>query len=161
MEDWRIDPVAEGMDLIVRVGSLQDSSLIAKRAGRAPISVYAAPELLKTLKNIPQTIAELMELPVIGWIEKFGAPSGKELILVSNALLAKGAALKGAGFALLPDYLAAEDVATGRLERVLPYADNKGAEIALLHAFGLTPPLRVRTFMQFAVELWRKTGDVI
>ncbi|NUP06955.1 MAG: LysR family transcriptional regulator [Polyangiaceae bacterium] len=56
----RIDLVAEGFDLAVRVGVLEDSSLIARRLGRATGGFYASPRYLAK-RGEPRRPEELVE----------------------------------------------------------------------------------------------------
>lgn len=64
------------------------------------------------------------------------------------------AALGGTGIATLPEAMVAEDVATGRLERVLPGCSGPDAteELCLFYAHRELMPLRLRTFIDFCTQ---------
>lgn len=70
LNDRLVDLVEEGFDLAIRIGELQDSSLIARKLADVSFAVCASP----------------------GYLEKFGYPahpaelSGKEVMIYSNAL---------------------------------------------------------------------------
>ena len=120
-----VDLVAEGMDLAIRIGRLEDSSLIAHKLGGVRIGLVAAESYLRR-RGRPSSIDELKDHD---WIlyRSHGArsvitltgPKGERSVEVNGALLAsemsfcRAACEAGAGIARLPLH---ED----RLERVLP-----------------------------------------
>jgi len=166
MDDRRIDPVEEGVDLIVRVGALDDSRLVARRAGSVRFGFYATPAYLAQAGE-PQSIEALATHRVIGIPERRGARPAdvtrvafRRDITVSNMLLAHGAALEGAGIAALPRFLAAPSVAAAKLVEVLPDVALPEADISFLHPFGQEAPTKIRAFMDFAVARWRGRGDL-
>lgn len=168
MEDRRIDPVEEGVDLIVRVGALDDSGLVARRAGAARFGFFAAPAYLAANPAPLRTLADLSQHTMIAIPERRlrgrQAPAGlviERKIIVSNGLLAQAAVLSGAGITVLPRFLAAEDVDAGRLVEVLADTDLPTADISFLHPFGQDAPLRIRTFMDFAAARWRESGALV
>jgi DNA-binding transcriptional LysR family regulator len=162
MDDKRIDPVEEGVDLIVRVGALDDSRLVARRAGAAGLGFYAAPGYLARA-GTPLTRADLAEHTVIGLPERRGARGPAEFsrdIVVSNALLAHAAAVGGAGIAVLTQFLAEPDVAAGRLVPLLADMALPEVDISFLHPFGREAPAKIRAFMDFAVARWKGRGEL-
>jgi LysR family transcriptional regulator for bpeEF and oprC len=56
--DKPIDMLSEGVDCVVRMGALEDSSLIASSIGFIPMMTCAAPSYLESF-GIPQTLADL------------------------------------------------------------------------------------------------------
>lgn len=176
MEDRRIDPVGEAADVTVRIGALADSTLRARRAGAASIGYYAAPEYLARRRELADGTGDAA---VLGLLQYSGQKEGTLLavvlqdstghpyslewcrtVTVSNGLLARGAALQGAGVAIIPRFLAGEDVKVGQLTELLDDAELPPLEINLLHPFTRDPPHRVKRFMDFAVELWRISGFI-
>src|SRR5208283_816836 len=107
LNDRLIDLAEEGWDLVVRIGDLADSSLIARRLAPCRTVVCAAPSYLKA-HGTPSTVAELAEhnclgytlsrrLPVDKWL--FGG-DGKVVAAVSGNLRANnGSALRAAAIA--------------------------------------------------------------
>lgn len=168
MDDRRIDPVEEGVDLIVRVGALDDSGLVARRAGAARFGFYATPGYLTANPVKLDSLADLSRHTVIAIPERQGrgrrAVPGATIernIMVSNMLLAHAAARIGTGIAVLPRFLAADDIAAGGLVEVLADLDLPTADISFLHPFGQDAPLRIRAFMDFAVARWRESGALL
>lgn len=52
LDDRRVDLVAEGIDVAIRLGPLHDSTMIARRLGRGRRSVIATPRYLKTFPSL-------------------------------------------------------------------------------------------------------------
>lgn len=174
MEDRRIDPVGEAADVIIRVGMLDDSTLRARRAGKAATGLYAAPEYLARRHNLAERADETARLGLLRisrqkrdtlYASTLRDPAGHSYSLewcqtmtVSNGLLIREAALRGAGVAIIPRFLANEDIEAGRLTELLADTQLPTFDITLLHPFTRDPPQRVKRFMDFAVELWRANG---
>jgi DNA-binding transcriptional LysR family regulator len=166
MDDRRIDPVEEGVDLIVRVGALDDSRLVARKAGAVRFGFYAAPSYLAQAGE-PETLEALAAHSVIGIPERRASRGGEFArlafnrdITVSNMLLAHGAALEGAGIAALPRFLAGPDLGAGRLVAVLQQVTTPEVDISFLHPFGREAPAKIRAFMDFAIARWKGRGDL-
>jgi DNA-binding transcriptional LysR family regulator len=167
MDDRRIDPVEEGVDLIVRVGELDDSRLVARRAGAVRYGFYATPRYLAATGQ-PDTLEALATHSIIGIPERRGTRAGditriafSRDITVSNMLLAHGAALEGAGIAALPRFLAEPSVIAGDLVVVLPGIPLPEVDISFLHPFGQEAPAKIRAFMDFAIARWKGRGELV
>ncbi len=144
--DRRIDPVEEGVDLVVRIGDLDDSaSLIARRLGVQQSIVCASPAYLadRTKPISPDRLREHSCI-VFGraghllpwWFlrEKGGAEevavTGRFVFNNSDAIC--DAALAGLGLALLSTWLIADHLRDGRLVPVLPEVKTRGFPIYAL-----------------------------
>ena len=57
-EDKRVDLVAEGYDLALRIGYMQDSSLVARKISSSPMHFVASPSYLEA-RGIPLTPDDL------------------------------------------------------------------------------------------------------
>jgi len=123
--DDQLDLVGEGYDLALRAAPLKDSSLICRRIGQVPRNLVAAPGYLAA-HGAPQQLSELglhpclvhSALPVWPLQEGGWRPQGA---CISNSLLAlRELALHEGGIALLPHHVCQEDLATGRLQKLLP-----------------------------------------
>lgn len=174
-DDRRIDPVAEATDVTIRVGTLTDSTLRARRAGTAKVGIFAAPAYLTRMGRPIEQASDLSRLEFIPFAGRsrlyVGPPvrdqSGQEHrpegmvgLTVGNAVLARELALAGAGAVILPHFLVDEDIAAGRLVQLLPGAHLPTFEVNLLHPFSGDPPRRVTSFLDLAIALWRET-DVL
>ncbi|HDZ8928824.1 LysR family transcriptional regulator [Aeromonas dhakensis] len=123
--DEQLDLVGEGYDLALRAAPLKDSSLICRRIGQVPRHLVAAPAYLAA-HGMPQQLSELgryaclvhTSLPVWPLQEGGWRPQGA---CISNSLLAlRELSINEGGIALLPHHVCEGDLASGRLQKVLP-----------------------------------------
>lgn len=131
LTDRRLDLLADGVDVAIRAGELKDSSLIAKKLGTTAFSLYAAPKYLKgrPAPAHPRDLIEHQTLPFtpVG-TEEWKLTNGKSTlaaklrarVIVNDLILGKNLAIAGNGIALLPSFFCRNEVADGRLVRVLP-----------------------------------------
>jgi DNA-binding transcriptional LysR family regulator len=164
LDDRRVDLLAEGYDMAVRIGRLPDSSLIARRLGGARSRCVASPAYLAR-RGRPRHPRELGGHECLrylygrdaqGWVfEKAG-----ERILVpvrgrfaaNNGEVLRDAAVAGLGVARLPAFIVDPDLRAGRLEALLE--DWSGGEVDIHVVY---PPHRganpaVAAFLRFLVE---------
>jgi DNA-binding transcriptional LysR family regulator len=115
----------------LRISTLADSSLIARKISDMRHVICGSPELVKRV-GLPESGEALRNMPCIldtnmpshsSW--RF-IEDGKPLTVhvsgparVNSPVAAMQAALAGLGFAVLPTYLADPHIAEGRLQRVL------------------------------------------
>ncbi|HTV25206.1 MAG TPA: LysR substrate-binding domain-containing protein, partial [Polyangiaceae bacterium] len=64
----------------------------------------------------------------------------------------RGAALAGAGIALLPHLIASDDVAAGRLVHVLPQYVMRGAALYVVYAAARALPAKISAFRDFVLQ---------
>ena len=131
LTDRFVDVVDEGYDLVLRIGALSGSSLIARRLCSVKRVLSAAPAYL-ALAGIPTRAEDLVTHRLLhyGWLATgarwhLAGPDGRtvvdvpEALCVNNGDVLKAAALAGAGITLLPTFLCAPELRTGALVRVL------------------------------------------
>lgn len=127
LSNQQFDLLESGFDLAVRLGVLQDSSLVAKRLASRTQHVCAAPAYLAQFGQ-PHTLAELENhnclLGTLDYwrFEEAGKP--RSLKVTGNLRCDSGPALrdaarKGLGLVQLPDYYVKQDIKTGALVPVL------------------------------------------
>ena len=126
----RVDLVAEPVDVAIRMGELPNSHLIARRLARLPRYLYASPRYLQ-LSGEPSQPADLTQhecLLLRGQANTWTLHHAAETVEVavdgrfrlnSIGMMQRLAALD-LGMAMLAEEIAAEDLANGRLRRVLP-----------------------------------------
>ena len=105
-DDTFTDLVGEGVDLAFRIGTLVDSSLMAKKVGEAPRALWAAPDYLEA-RGTPQHPRDLVQHDAV----MFKASSGDLLLQ---------AAQNGLGLFLSASWLVSDCVNDGSLVRVMP-----------------------------------------
>ena len=157
LADRRIDLIEEGFDLAIRIGTLDDSSLVAQKLGEGHVYYVASPDFLaKHGMPRPEDLRSARCVgvqPFENW-EVRGVASKIEPVLVVNDLeVACEAAVASVGIARLPAIVCREAVGAGRL-RVL-----FGPEPALLRrVYAVYPsrrhfPAKVRLFLDALAAL--------
>jgi DNA-binding transcriptional LysR family regulator len=158
--DRFVDVVAEGYDVAIRVGTLRDSSLVARRIAPFQNLVVAAPAYITT-HGAPRVPEELLEHACLGFIghstwpewilkkdgqRKTVRPTGPLVADNSEALLQ--AALEGTGIILTPDWLAGPSLRAGALVRILPdwHGSQEGGVYAVMPP-GRLVPTKTRVFV--------------
>jgi DNA-binding transcriptional LysR family regulator len=131
LADRFVDVVDEGFDVVVRIANLPDSTLVARRLGPCRRVLCAAPSYLESHGH-PARPSELRQHSVIGYAYEqslgwtFRASEGEDRVRVeprhraNNGELIRSMVLEGLGIALLPTFLAGDDLRAGRLDLVLP-----------------------------------------
>lgn len=76
--DKPVDLIQEGVDCVIRVGTLQDSSLVARRIGVFQGVTAASPDYLE-LHGVPQTIDDLQQHTAVNYFEPHGPRDGHGL----------------------------------------------------------------------------------
>lgn len=148
--DRRVDLLAEGFDLAIRVGALDDSSISSRKLGSVRSSTVASRRLLE--RTPLRRRADLAQLDAIGmrrdeiWPVLGRSAPVRPRIVVNDLELACGLAVAGLGVAHLPELVTADHLQAGRLVRVLERAP------LLVPVFALFPsrqflPIKVRAFV--------------
>lgn len=143
LTDRFLDMLEESIDVAIRIGSLEDSSLIARRIGTAPIVFCASPAYLANHLN-PKHPRDLLEHDCIvdtnfklqgNW--PFLVDGRPQRVAVSGRFqvnspsAARRLALNGQGIALVPSYIISKDIKAGRLQTLL---DEFSASDLAIHA---------------------------
>ncbi len=126
------DLVEEKIDLAVRAGKLDDSSLMAVKLGYSEFQLYASPEYLKKFGE-PKTPKELEHHQCLVYpniapqnIWELNSQAGNAKVTLRKKVLANqlamitGLALAGCGIALIPVFMEVEEIQRRQLVRVLP-----------------------------------------
>jgi len=159
--DRFVDLVDEGMDAGVRIGALEDSSLVALRLGDVRHVVVASPAFLRR-HGTPQHPAELRTQPCIrlatpvrpGWAFQ---DAGRKLHVPVDGPLDfnhAGAALlaceQGAGFGQFFSYQVQEAVHARRLRIVLAPFEPPRQPVSIVYPHARLLPMRTRAFIDAA-----------
>ncbi|MEM7644300.1 MAG: LysR family transcriptional regulator, partial [Pseudomonadota bacterium] len=150
------DLLAEGIDVAIRIGRLSDSALTARRVGLSHRVLVAAPEVAARVRA-PEDLAGiemvsyrpgLTEVPAVfdldGARHEIRMPSR---LGVNSMSAVRAMVLAGRGAHLGPGWAFADDVAAGRLVRILP--DAVFAAFPIHAVWSPTPfqPAAPRTFV--------------
>ncbi len=132
LTDDRLDLVGERIDIALRAGRLEDSSMMARKLAAGFGIVCASPGYLASAPPL-ESIADIKRHDCIihgksvhkaKWLLE--GPSGQEhvavagRIAVNSMMLALRASIDGMGLVLVPSGIAEPEVNAGRLARVLP-----------------------------------------
>ncbi|ODT76520.1 MAG: LysR family transcriptional regulator [Pelagibacterium sp. SCN 64-44] len=131
LEDRYVDLVDEGIDVALRISTLADSALIARKIADMHVVAGGAPALIERVGR-PFHPDDLRHLPCIVDVNLQGHSNwrffedGKTIsvpvsgpVRVNSPLAAREAAAMGLGFVVLPSYLADPLVARGELVPIL------------------------------------------
>jgi DNA-binding transcriptional LysR family regulator len=158
----RVDLISEPFDVAIRMGATPDSNLIARQLANLPCYLYASPKYLYQ-SGEPTHPNELMNHECLRFRTSKGSlwklHTADQSIEVSvggrfrtNSVgLIRRLASLDLGIAVLPEEIAAEDLAQGRLRRIL--SDWKGAPIPV---YAITEtrllPAKTQRFIEFLRE---------
>jgi len=162
MTDRPIDIVGEGYDLAVRIGSLPDSSLIARRLMPVHMVICAAPAYLDRF-GAPRTVADLRSHDCLEYRHSRGTAwplsvSGKlEHVPVAGSYKAnngdvlRDAAVAGLGLVQLPTFIVQRELDAGRLTTVLDDCAPPPSAAYLVHPAHRQKSRLVRVFTDYVV----------
>lgn len=159
-----VDIVHEGFDLAIRVGSLADSTLAARKLGALHYGIFAAPDYLarRGAPDEPDDLAAHTVLVFAGgshqatWSLTRGGEQVRvtlqPLLKANNVFAVRDAATAGLGVAQLPLLVAGPEVDAGHLRPVLPDWAPPAVPVHAVFASAryLTP--KVRAFIDLAVD---------
>lgn len=153
----RVDLVAEGFDAALRIGRgrLEDSSLVGRKLSAVEAHVVASPSYLARF-GTPRSVEEAAEHK---WIlfHNMKVPGvvpskARVAIIGDDVLFLRRAVMAGMGLGVVPSFLTREDVAAGRLVRVLPRVSLGEGGLHLVFPAGRHLPRKVRALRDFLVE---------
>ena len=163
-----IDVVEEGFDIVIRIGNLEDSSLIAKPLGESRFSFFASPSYLSARgePSDPDDLADHDWLvmseghPPAKWLlvggEEQRTVAAAPRAIVNDFTSLRRIALDGGGIAVMPSYMSDVLERQNRLVRILPGWSLPPVQFHALYPShrGATP--KVRAFLDFATERIRE-----
>lgn len=165
LRDGTSDLVEEGLDLEVRVGPVEDATLIARRIGSTTAYLVAAPRYLAR-RPAPMQPDDLRHHDCIiyhRWgqddVWRFSGPGGEIATTVRGRLRANNAAavhravLAGQGIALLSHLLVADDIRDGRLRPLLPGFPPQRSPLSVVYPSRRQLPPRTRAAIDCLAKL--------
>ncbi len=165
LNDRMVDLVAEGFDVVIRVGELKDSSLISRRFTASRGLTVASPEYWER-RGRPSHPSDLTDhdcisysyMPTPGHWE-FHEPTGRKIqvkiasrLHCNSAELESGFAVAGLGVTRLPAFACARELADGLLEPVLEAYERPPLGIYAIYPHRQHLPAKVRVFVDFLVD---------
>ena len=161
--DRMIDMVEEGFDVAVRIGTLEDSTLVARPLRPYGVVICGSPDYLAR-RGVPQVPADLARhecLEFSGWVpqarwrlkgEKDGRHAPLSRLRANNSYALKQAALKGFGLVMQAEAVLAQDIAAGRLVRVLDDYLPTPRPMHLIYSRDRQPTPKLTSFIDFMLS---------
>ncbi len=171
------DIIREGFDLAIRIGELEDSSLVARKLAPDTRVLCASPKYLARLGKEPKVLADLDLLNCLSagaqehW--RLEGPNGAEQIKVegnvrtNSAEFVREALIAGLGIGLRPTWDIAAELESGELKVVLPqYRGSSNMAIYAVYPCRDYLPEKVNVFIDFlaslfATEQWARDNAAV
>ena len=164
-EDKRVDLVAEGYDLALRIGYMQDSSLVARKISSSPMHFVASPSYLEA-RGTPFTPDDLeyhqgllykSSLNQVHW-QSTKANQIQRYKIQSKVVSNNGMALlemtkAGLGISNSPSFFVKDALASGELVEILSEYKQKPLDIYVVYPNRRHLPAKVRAFIEFLASL--------
>jgi DNA-binding transcriptional LysR family regulator len=161
--DRYVDLVAEGIDVAIRAGVLQDSSMIAKPVGIARWTPFASPEYLKSAPPLtrPQHLRHhrCLQFTPLGKEQWTLANAKGSLtipmpgdVLINDVGVIRSMVLAGEGIALLPTYLCRTECDKGLLVPALPDWQAKADPLNVVYPKQRFVSPKLRAFIDIAAD---------
>lgn len=168
LSDARNDPVAEGIDLMLRIADLADSRLLARTIAPVASSVVASPAYLER-HGVPRHPLDLARHRLIGYGHRaraapirFRRAEEEVTVIPSGPLFANNGDVMvplltaGIGIAALPDFIVEEDLRSGALVPILTDWSLPPASLHLLSPPSRRRPARVRALSDYLAEALKR-----
>jgi DNA-binding transcriptional LysR family regulator len=164
LADRLVDLVSEGFDLAIRVTTLQDSALIARKLCDVRLLLCASPAYLAKVgkPRTPQHLADMNCIvdSNIRWRDawRFGPPEAEVIVKVDPCLTVNSATAvhravhlgMGAGF--IPEFAVARDLREGRLVSLFETSCLQRLGVYLVYPHRMHLSAKVRAFIDFTAE---------
>jgi DNA-binding transcriptional LysR family regulator len=164
LTDRLVDLVEERIDVAIRIGTLTDSSLVARKLGNTSMLARASPTFL-SYHGEPTLPQQLTEYPCVvdsnyaggthwtlGTEENAVTTDVATGIIVNSARAACELVLAGHGIGFLPSFVVADDIAKGKLKRLLSDYPSEPLGIYAVYPHRKHLAAKVRLFIDAAIE---------
>ncbi|MBP5979298.1 MAG: LysR family transcriptional regulator [Halomonas sp.] len=162
--DRFVDLLEQRVDLAIRIGELDDSSLHARRLGHSPLRILASPAYLERA-GIPQSIEDLEQHSLLGFSQlehlncwPLRRADGEYLRITPTLSASSGStlielAVQGEGIVCLADFMTIKPRKAGTLVDVLPsHTEIQMQAVNAVYYRQATLSQRARLFMDFLAE---------
>lgn len=160
----QVNVIEEGFDAAIVVATDLQPGLVARRIATVARHLCASPDYLAR-RGTPATPASLRDHDCLvftapTWEKRWGLRTAEGEVYVpvegrlgiNNLNALRHAAIAGAGIALLPAYLVADDLARGTLVAVMPHAPPIPSTLHVVFPPSRHLSPKVRAFVDFLVE---------
>jgi LysR family transcriptional regulator, regulator for bpeEF and oprC len=158
-----VDPVAEGVDVAIRLGPMPDSNLVAKRLGAIQRYMCAAPSYLER-RGSPATLQEVHEHDIVEMLGADGRPrcwmfsndagetveiEARPRLSVNDSFAIYRLVVNGAGIGCLSAYMCTPELEKGRLVRLFPGWTMPATEVSAVFPSNRDLSPTVRAFVDY------------
>lgn len=162
--DRLIDVVAEGYDVVIRVGEIKDSNLVARKFTSSRAVVVASPDYIKRKGNPKQAedlsqhdcIAySLLPTPALWTFYKDGIRTSVTVdprAMCNSAEIEVAMAVQGIGITRIPLFTCGQQVESGDLHIILEDYDQIKFDIYAVYPHRQYLTAKVRAFVDFVVD---------
>ncbi|MEX3973739.1 LysR family transcriptional regulator [Paraburkholderia caribensis] len=170
LDDRTIDLLEKGVDVALRMGSLDDSTMTARHIAQSRRLVVGTPAYLAEA-GVPKTPAELSQHQVIVYSLRGGGESwafsqqGKEVAVVVSGRVSVSAAegmrttlLGGMGMAIASEWMFSPELADGSVQAVLTDWELPPIDLWAVFPAGRLVSAKARAFVAFVEEILGAAG---
>ena len=165
----RVDFIEEGFDVVIRIGQLDDSTLIAKKLGSISRKLFASPSYLAQY-GTPTAVEQLAEHQLLIMnpanndtrlhLSLNNGQSftllNKPRLLVDDFALLKQSMLDGLGIAVLPEYMCTTEIKAGTLAQILPEWGMPEVDVYALYPRNRAKLPKVSAFLTFITDVYQQ-----
>lgn len=172
LSDGRTDPIEHHLDAVLTVNAPKDSGLISTRLGNDVEIIVASPSLARTwdaatepkhLANAPWIAHPSIPISARhnfrnqrGAQQRLAPTEARVLANTGDAI--RSLVVGGAGFAVVPQQMVADDLRSGRMLRVLPKWTGRRIVVHACVPSRSHPPPRVKLFIAELRNVFRVSG---
>lgn len=166
--DRFVDLIAEGVDCVLRAGTLEDSALIGRRVATLRQVTCASPAYLRKYGE-PKSLADLSEHRAVNYVSRttaklfpfeFLVDGQLQEVTIEGALSVFGAeiysasAVAGLGIIQCPHYRVAELINQGAMQEILTHTPPPPMPVSVLYPQNRHMSPRVRVFVDWLAEIF-------
>ncbi|MEK6418378.1 MAG: LysR substrate-binding domain-containing protein [Burkholderia gladioli] len=163
----RVDLTVDGIDVALRVGSIEHESMVARKVLAYSHLLVASKTLVDRL-GVPKTIDDLYHYPCAAWVQNSytattwrlgsGVFRPKPVLSTNDYAHLRYQVLQGEVMSEIPPFLVHDDLAAGRLVALLPSHPLPAQEINLLYPSHRHPSAIVRAYLEFCATYLAQPG---
>ncbi|VVE87208.1 LysR family transcriptional regulator [Pandoraea bronchicola] len=171
LDDRTIDLLERGVDVALRMGSLDDSAMTARRIARSRRLVVGTPGYFAKA-GVPRSPADLSQHQAVVYSLRGGGESwsfsqnGKEVAVVVSGRMSVSAAegvrttvLGGMGLAIASEWMFSPELADGTVQAVLPDWELPPIDLWAVFPAGRLVSEKARAFVAFVEEILAAAGS--
>ena len=165
LEDKYADLLENRIDVAIRVGRLEDPTLVTRRLAPCRMVLCASPEYLKK-HGTPETPDDLSRAPRLAFSQAVSAGDwtiydaqgrphcieGPCRMTANNIQLLLESVLAGTGIAYGPNFVFGEHIKQGKLIKLLPAYRTTELTIQAVYPSAIRIPFKVRSFVDFIAK---------